>query len=215
MEREIVEKLVGDWSIILYPLFQDERMRLIEKELSKGDFYPRLEDVFLAFRLCPFSKTDVVIIGQDPYHDGSATGVCFGTNGKVQPSLRNILNKLEDEYGESLPKDFDYTLKSWASQGVLMLNTSLTVRKNQPGSHLHLWRWFTDALLKELQLRKADIVFILWGKHAQSFNIWNGWQIKSGHPSPLNTSIKFEGGFNEANKLLKQQNKNKRRNIPG
>lgn len=207
MEREQIEILVGkQWSTILYPLFQDDRMRIIEKELAKGNFYPRIQDVFLAFRMTPLDNVDVMILGMDPYIDSSAIGLSFGSK-KVTPSLRNILHRVEDEFGQSLPDDFDTTLKPWAEQGVLLLNTALTVRAGQSGSHIHLWKWFTEELLKEIQLRKPDIIYILWGKHAQSFNIWNGWQIKSGHPSPLNRTIKFEGGFKEANTLLKQQNK--------
>jgi uracil-DNA glycosylase len=113
----------------------------------------------------------VVILGQDPYHDGSATGLAFANSGdgpRISPSLAWIKKALEHDY-DTLCLDFDYGLTSWAKQGVLLLNTALTVEKGKAGSHTVLWNTFTKELLTSLTSTKDDIIFVLWGKKAQDY----------------------------------------------
>jgi uracil-DNA glycosylase len=150
------------------------------------------EYMFKAFRLTKCDEVRVVVLGMDPYHDGSFNGVAFG-NGKenekikhVSPSLRNILKEVERSYGSS---DIDTSLYSWARQGVLLINTAHTVIRGIPGSHLDLWMDFTNFIISNLN-RKDDIVWLLWGSKAQNYEklITNESHhiLKAGHPSPLN-----------------------------
>lgn len=165
---------------------------------------------FKAFRLTPFDKVKVVIIGQDIYHKGAFNGVAFG-NGfpdnpalKLQPSLRNIIKEVESSYSK---KEVDPSLYSWAKQGVLLMNTSHTVRYGDAGSHIHIWEDFTKHILHALS-KRDDIVWMLWGKYAQDYEDWiqNNTHkiIKSGHPSPLNRSNPFVGSgcFLKCDELL-------------
>ena len=169
--------------------------------------------LFQAFRETPFSKIKVVVVGMDPYHDGSFNGLSFGNGSredfmllKISPSLRNILKEVErTELIKANPN-----LYSWAQQGVLMINTAHTVVQGLPGQHLDLWRPFTELVFKALNTKK-DLIWMLWGKDAQAYEsfVTNPTHqiLKAGHPSPLNRSNPFIGCncFADCNILLKSK----------
>ncbi|MGB3019679.1 MAG: uracil-DNA glycosylase, partial [Microgenomates group bacterium] len=140
-----------------------------EQYLSKI-VYPPAKQVFRAFDLCPFEKTKVVIVGQDPYHGpNQANGLCFAVNDGVglPPSLKNIYKEIKSDLGVSSLESGDLT--RWASQGVLMLNSVLTVLANTPASHKDMgWEQFTDAVIHSLNAKKKHVVYMLWGKYAQA-----------------------------------------------
>ena len=167
--------------------------------------------LFQAFRETSFTDTKVVILGQDPYHDGSFNGLAFGNGAKeeaprkkISPSLRNILKEVERT--EGIPANPN--LYSWAAQGVLLINTAHTVVEGIPGGHLELWRPFTEFVFSALSA-KPDLVWMLWGSKAQAFlpYITNGSQLvlQAGHPSPLNNTHPYAGcnHFKECNVHLK------------
>jgi uracil-DNA glycosylase len=206
---------LGDWGDVLSPFISNPSFDHIRTQLrvekSKTIVYPSDDKIFKAFELCQFKDLKVVILGQDPYHRGEAIGICFGIDkekSKIPPSLRVIVKELQSQYPDIDISKFDYSLYSWAQQGVLLLNTYLTVSKNSPGSHQNMWAWWTADVLKEICLRKCDdVIFILWGKHAQSFSylIPTCNILKSAHPA----AEAYGGGgffgnnhFLEVNKLL-------------
>lgn len=170
-----LKEQLGDW----FPLyervvkanpqsFQDLTTMLKAARTSKT-VYPDSREVFRAFELCQLKDVGLVIIGQDPYHNGAATGLAFGVKSgfTINPSLRVIYKEICNTYGvEALP-DFDYSLESWAKQGVLLMNTTLTVVKGHPNTHEKAWKWFTSGMIAELCYEKDNIVFLLWGKYAQ------------------------------------------------
>ena len=144
----------------------------VETIRSRGaKIYPKRQDTFKAFTLCPLDKVEVVILGQDPYHNGQATGLAFGVAHKpIPPSLRIIHKELCNQFDHHQPIDeFDHTLEHWAKQGVLLLNTALTVEEKSAGAHAWLWDWFTVQVIKLIQERRRHTIFVLWGKHAQKF----------------------------------------------
>jgi len=159
----------------------------------------------------------VVIIGQDPYHDGSAHGLAFSAGRSAKrcpPSLKNIILEVEDDCfdGLNLERASSWSLEGWAEQGVLLLNTALTVEKGRAGSHSKIWEYFTDELLKLLSEEKTGLIYMLWGKHAQSYEHLiddkHNYIIKAGHPSPLNRTNPFRGSkcFSKANQIIENQN---------
>ncbi len=171
------------------------------------------ELTFKAFRLTPYNSVKVVIIGQDPYHtQGVFNGVAFGNGfpndpaGKIQPSLRNIVKELYRSYGDD--SVIDYSLYTWAGQGVLLLNTAHTVVTGDAGSHLDLWFPFTKRVFDVLN-KKDDLIWMLWGKKAQNYSkyIYNNTHtvLTAGHPSPLNRSDPFVGSgiFVKSDEILK------------
>ncbi len=178
-----------------------------EKKLYK--VYPPGNQIFSAFNHTPFDKVKVVIIGQDPYHGpGQANGLCFSVSDAVPspPSLKNIFKEIQTDLGIPVPQGGN--LEPWANQGILLLNATLTVRANHPGSHQKKgWEQFTDAVIKKISEQKKGIVFILWGKYAQSkeelINTDKHFVLKAAHPSPL-AGGKFFGckHFSITNKLL-------------
>ncbi len=143
-------------------------MRFVDHERRTGAVYPSVGDLFAAFHLTPYENVKVVILGQDPYHQpDQANGLCFSVPrdvDKLPPSLRNIHAAMEQD---GFPRPPHGDLTSWAQQGVLLLNTALTVRDSEPNSHALAWREFTDAVLTKLSDRPRPIVFVLWGKSAQ------------------------------------------------
>ncbi len=171
-----IKNQVGDWYPLLEPIVSSDKFKPITSEIKRckqtfTKIYPETTKTFRAFKLCQLADTRVVILGQDPYHDGSATGLAFANTNKgskVSPSLGWIVKALEYEY-DTVCVDFDYDLESWASQGVLLLNTALTVVKGYAGSHTELWRPFTEDLITSLSLHKNNIIFVLWGKKAQEY----------------------------------------------
>ncbi len=143
----------------------------IIKDGSKKTVYPSKQDVFKAFRLCPPDKLRVVILGQDPYHDGSATGLAFANPEsalRLSPSLKQIWHAAESAT-ETIAMDFDQTLESWAKQGVLLLNTALTVEEGKAGSHSKRWEQFTLFMLSYIAEYHPATILLLWGKHAQRY----------------------------------------------
>ena len=172
--------------------------------------YPPARDIFAAFDASPFGNTKVVIIGQDPYHGpGQANGLCFSVNQGVDmpPSLRNIFKEVHDDTGAPLPADGD--LSRWARQGVLLLNSSLTVREHQPNSHANIgWEQLTDAAVRQLSDHRENLVFILWGSYAirkgERIDRSRHLVLTSPHPSPLSAHRGFFGNhhFSKANEYL-------------
>ena len=164
----------NDWDEILAGEFDQEyykRIRyFLKQEYAEQTVYPPMEYIFNALRLTPYSSVKAVILGQDPYHGpGQAHGLCFSVQPgvKVPPSLQNIYKELRSDLGIEPPKDG--TLTKWAKQGVLMLNTTLTVRAGQANSHKNLgWTTFTDHVIEKLNDHKKPIVFLLWGGNARS-----------------------------------------------
>lgn len=159
--------------------------------------YPEYHNTFKAFELCPLDKLKVVIIGQDCYHGpNQAIGLCFGVNitEKVPPSLRNILKELKNDIGKY---NTDIDLYHWATQGVLLLNSALTVEEKKPGTHMKEWKQFTDNVIKEVSLCKSGIVFCLWGNYAKNKaelieNKDEHLILTATHPSPLSAN---KGGW--------------------
>lgn len=180
------------------------------------EVYPAKEDVFKAFNLTPLEGVKVVILGQDPYYSyqGQATGLAFGVPdyANIPPSLKNILKEAEDDWYNGLNLHYDPTLESWAKQGVLLLNTALTVEKNKPGAHTKEWQQFTKTVLEKLQT-KDNIIYVLWGNHAIGFKKFitnpTSFIIESAHPSPLSAYRGFLGSkpFSKINNQLLLINK--------
>lgn len=182
----------------------------VKSEYQKGVVYPPANDIFNAFDFTPLEKVKVVIIGQDPYHEpGQAHGLCFSVKPGVEtpPSLQNIYKELNSDLGCFIPNN-GY-LEKWARQGILLLNNVLTVRAHAANSHKGIgWEEFTDAVIEVLNKQDRPIVFLLWGKPAQtkcqSLNNPNHLILKAPHPSPLSAYRGFFGckHFSMANEFL-------------
>ena len=182
----------------------------MDVEYQTQTVYPKRENIFKAFELTPFSDVKVVIIGQDPYHgENQAHGLCFSVldGVKFPPSLRNIFKELQSDVGKEIPKSGQ--LDCWAKQGVLMLNTVLTVREGQPTSHKNKgWEIFTGKVIEKLNQKTQPIVFLLWGAHAEKIGevVTNPIHKKliSVHPSPLSARRGFFGcrHFSKTNEIL-------------
>lgn len=207
-------KIGNDWDIMLRDEFDRPYFKQLEnfltEERARYEIYPPQEDVFNALRYSSFQDTKVVILGQDPYHEpGQAHGLCFSVNKGVTipPSLVNIYKEIENDLGIKMP-GHGY-LADWAKQGVLLLNTVLTVRRGQANSHKGKgWEIFTDRIVEILNQRQKPMVFILWGANAKSKTelITNKEHmvITGAHPSPLSAWKGFFGGryFSKANRYL-------------
>ena len=208
----------NDWDLVLAEEYTKEYyaglMDFVAEEYENHRVYPPREDVFNALRACAYEDTKVVILGQDPYHqEGQAHGLCFSVNRgvKIPPSLVNIYKELKADIGMEIPGHG--CLSSWASQGVLLLNTVLTVRDSMPNSHKGKgWEVFTDAVIRKLNQRERPMVFILWGANAKAKEALiteNRHLILTGsHPSPLSAHTGFFGGayFSRANRFLELEN---------
>lgn len=185
-------------------------MNFLDNEYKEHVVYPKRDDIFNAFKLCDLDKTKVIILGQDPYHEeNQAMGLAFSvpSNIKIPPSLRNIYKELESDTNELVIKDGDLT--SWAKQGVLLLNTVLTVRKGEANSHKNKgWEIFTNNIIKVLNEDNTPKVFILWGdpsiKKKELITNPNHLVLTSSHPSPLSAYRDFFGSkpFSKTNKFL-------------
>ena len=185
-----------------------------EKALKKT-IYPPGPLIFNAFAQTPFDKVKVVILGQDPYHGpGQAMGLSFSVPDGVPqpPSLQNIFKELHSDIGMPIPKTGNLT--SWAEQGVLLLNASLTVRANEANSHAKIgWTVFTDAVIKKISDEKRGVVFLLWGKFAQEkqalIDTSKHFILKAAHPSPLSAHNGFFGckHFSKTNDILVKEGK--------
>lgn len=206
--------LGNDWDDILASEFESEYYKRIrywlKKEYAEQTIYPPMEDIFNALRYTPYHAVKAVLLGQDPYHGpGQAHGLCFSVQEGVDPppSLRNIFQELESDLGFPPPKNG--TLTKWAEQGVLMLNTTLTVRRGQANSHKNIgWTTFTDAVIRRLNGRETPIVFLLWGGNARSkkplITNPNHLILETVHPSPLSAYGGFFGcrHFSRCNEFL-------------
>lgn len=209
-------KIEEGWKEALSEEFGKEYFKkltdMVRREYSNPGVrcYPPARDIFAAFDASPFYETKVVIIGQDPYHGpGQANGLCFSVNPGIQmpPSLRNIFKEVHEDTGAPIPAGGD--LSRWAIQGVLLLNSSLTVREHQPRSHAGCgWETFTDAAVRAIATRRENIVFILWGSDAIRKGAFidrtRHLVLESVHPSPLSASRGFFGNhhFSRANEYL-------------
>jgi uracil-DNA glycosylase len=194
--------LPDDWLQALAPVLKSEGFaqlsRFVDDERRRAEVYPPEDDVFAALRLTPLSSTKVVMLGQDPYHDkGQAHGLCFSVKPptKPPPSLKNIFKEREADLGLPPPPTGDLT--PWATQGVLLLNTVLTVRAHEPASHKGKgWEQLTDAVIAAVSARAMPAVFCLWGAHAQKkkglVDETRHAVVTGAHPSPL-SAAKFFG----------------------
>ena len=203
------------------PYFKD-LLEKVEEEYTLHICFPPKELIFNAFNSCAFDDVKVVILGQDPYHgEGEANGLAFSVNDgiKIPPSLRNIYREINAEY-ESIFEPIEQTsgnLERWAKQGVLLLNATLTVRKDTPNSHKHLhWQQFTDAVIQTISNKKENIVFLLWGSFAQKkanlIDTTKHYVLISGHPSPMSANQgKWFGNqhFSRTNEILESVGKDK------
>ena len=206
--------LKNDWHDLLSSEFNQDYYQKLRKflvqEYKTQTIYPDMYDIFNALHYTSYHEVKVVILGQDPYHGpNQAHGLSFSVKPGVPapPSLQNIFKELQNDLGCSIPNN-GY-LKKWADQGVLLLNTSLTVRASQANSHAQIgWQQFTDKVIFHLNQRQDPVVFILWGKNAQAKqNIISNPQhyiLKSVHPSPLSAYGGFFGSkpFSKANSFL-------------
>lgn len=193
----------------------DNLTEVVRRDYACGRVYPPASRIFAAFDASPFEDTKVVIIGQDPYHGpGQANGLAFSVNPGVPfpPSLRNILSEVASDTGASVPDNGDLT--RWAEQGVLLLNTALTVCDGRPKSHSGIgWERLTDAAVKALAERCDSIVFILWGVDAirkrDMIDESRHLVLTSPHPSPLSAHRGFFGNhhFTQANRYLAEHGK--------
>ena len=211
-------------------IISEKWKKILHSEFSKGYFkslnnflieeyknytvYPKKEHIFAAINKTEFEKVKIVIIGQDPYHGkNQANGIAFSVNDNITnpPSLKNILKELADD----LNKDTKHVnLVDWANQGVLLLNSILTVRESFPGSHKNKgWEIFTDFVIESLVNERKNLIFIIWGAQAKkkikSINLSNHYILESPHPSPLSSYRGFFGckHFSKANKILRNLNK--------
>lgn len=211
-------KINNDWDLILKDEFEKEYFKNLESFLDKAykekNIYPSKSDIFKALELSSFTGTKVVILGQDPYYNpGQAQGLSFSVNDgvKLPPSLRNIYKELETDL--AIPPAVSGSLIFWARQGVLLLNSTLTVEEKKPNSHKNIgWQIFTDRIISELDKREKPLVFILRGNFAKSKKslIKNPRHliIESAHPSPLSAKRGFFGSkpFSKTNQFLKENN---------
>lgn len=209
-------RIGNDWDAVLADEFKkDYYLKLrefLKREYATKTVYPDMYSIFNALKLTPLSKVRAVILGQDPYHEpGQAMGLCFsvGDSTRLPPSLVNIYKELESDLG--LPPSKSGDLSCWARQGVLLLNTVLTVRKGEANSHRRMgWEQLTDRIISCVNEKKEPVVFILWGREARSKKslITSGRHlvIESAHPSPLSAYYGFFGSrpFSRANSFLEE-----------
>ncbi len=189
-----------------------ELYQFIKEEYSKETVYPPADDIFNAFHFTPLSKVKILLLGQDPYHNvNQAHGLSFSVSAtqKIPPSLQNIYKELQDDLGCKIPNN-GY-LKKWADQGVLLLNTVLTVRAHQANSHQGKgWEQFTDAIIEAVNAQDRPIVYLFWGRPAQRkipmLNNPKHLVLKAAHPSPLSAYNGFFGcrHFSQANAFLEE-----------
>jgi len=217
--QKIDPKIDVSWKNVLIdefnmPYFMTLKQFLVD-EKKQHIIYPPGTRIFAAFDMTPFDSVKVVILGQDPYHGkGQAHGLCFSVPPRITPppSLINIFKEIRDDLGIAIPDHGN--LQAWAEQGVLLLNATLTVRANQPGSHQNKgWEIFTDTVIRKLSEEKTGLVFLLWGKFAQAkeylIDTSKHYTLKAAHPSPYSANAGFFGcrHFSKTNEILKKQGK--------
>ena len=203
-------RISESWKKVLEKEFQTDYFNNISlktrEEYSKFVCYPPGSKLFRAFDECSFNKLKVVIIGQDPYHgENQANGLCFSVDDGVEkpPSLKNIFKELNTSFTKNERTNSD--LSDWSNQGVLLLNSILSVRRKFPGSHRHIgWEEFTENVIKIISKEKMNLVFMLWGNYAKNKEKFihdnNHLVLKSGHPSPLSANKGFWFGNNHFKK---------------
>ena len=204
----------NDWDEVLSSVWNSpgykKFMSIIDKKYSETTCFPEYNDIFNALKLTPYSKVKVVILGQDPYHGtGEAHGLSFSVKDDIKkpPSLKNIFKELHDDLGYPEPKSGN--LEKWAKEGVLLLNSVLTVEKDKAASHKDLgWEILTDHIIKLLNMKETPIVFILWGNFAKKKKVYitnkKHLIIESPHPSPFSAYTGFFGSkpFSKTNNFL-------------
>lgn len=208
-------KIEDSWKEILLSELNSTYMQNLSKFLREQimlgkTIYPPGNQIFNAFNKTPFPKVKVVILGQDPYHgESQAHGLSFSVKESIKkpPSLQNIFKELQDDINIKIPSNGN--LEKWANQGVLLLNSCLTVEKGKPGSHKNKgWEIFTDYILKQINSKKSNVVFILWGKYARDKKSFiddsKHCIIESAHPSPYSAHNGFFGSkpFSKTNRYL-------------
>jgi uracil-DNA glycosylase len=209
------------WKEVLQEEFSkpyfEQLVLFVKREYSENICYPKGQQIFSAFNHCPLPEVKVVIIGQDPYHgEGQANGLCFSVHDGIPhpPSLVNIFRELNTDLG--VPYPLSGNLERWASQGVLLLNATLTVRANSAGSHQKQgWETFTDAVIRAVSAHCNHVVFMLWGGYAKEkaklIDPAKHCILTAGHPSPLSANRGYWFGnkhFSQANAYLKANGKN-------
>ena len=208
----------NDWDEVLSSVWNSpgykKFMSIIDKKYSETTCFPEYNDIFNALKLTPYSKVKVVILGQDPYHGtGEAHGLSFSVKDDIKkpPSLKNIFKELHDDLGYPEPKSGN--LEKWAKEGVLLLNSVLTVEKDKAASHKDLgWEILTDHIIKLLNMKETPIVFILWGNFAKKKKVYitnkKHLIIESPHPSPFSAYTGFFGSnpFSKTNNFLIKNN---------
>jgi len=208
-----------EWYNVLHQEIQKKYFlkltHFINKEYKNNIIYPEKQNIFNAFNLCSFKNIKVVILGQDPYHQiEQANGLAFSVkkNIKIPPSLKNIFKELSEDIKYNTPKKGD--LSNWAKQGVLLLNSVLTVREKEAGSHKNKgWEIFTNNIISTISKEKKGIIFMLWGNYAKEKTSFiddsKHYILTAAHPSPLSAYNGFFGckHFSKTNLILKQQNK--------
>ena len=208
----------NDWDEVLSSVWNSpgykKFMSIIDKKYSETTCFPEYNDIFNALKLTPYSKVKVVILGQDPYHGtGEAHGLSFSVKDDIKkpPSLKNIFKELHDDLGYPEPKSGN--LEKWAKEGVLLLNSVLTVEKDKAASHKDLgWEILTDHIIKLLNMKETPIVFILWGNFAKKKKIYitnkKHLIIESPHPSPFSACTGFfvSKPFSKTNNFLIKNN---------
>ncbi len=213
--------LLNDWGEILKEEFEKdyfvELSAFLDEEYKSKKIYPPRDEIFSALELSSFDDTKVVILGQDPYHgEGQAHGLCFSVKPGIEspPSLKNMFKELYDDLGVTQPNHG--CLLKWAKQGILMLNTSLTVEESKPNSHSKKgWTIFTDKIIEKLNNREKPVIFILWGNNARDkLALITGKQhyvLSAAHPSPLSASRGFFGcrHFSKINNILEKTGQQK------
>ena len=216
--QAIHPQIEESWKIILKDEFQKEYFAELKTFLTAEkkiySIYPKGGDTFSAFNLCSFNSTKVVVIGQDPYHgSGQAHGLSFSVPKGIKPppSLKNIFKELHTDLNFEIPNHGDLT--TWAQQGVLLLNATLTVRAKQAASHQKKgWEQFTNRVIKEISDKKEGVVFLLWGRFAQDKEVLidstKHHILTAPHPSPFSAHSGFFGckHFSKTNYLLLRQN---------
>jgi uracil-DNA glycosylase len=208
-------KIDESWKKVLEEEFAKDYWQnltsFVREQYKTTKVYPKGQDIFRAFNLCPFDKVKVVIVGQDPYHGvNQANGLCFAVSEGITlpPSLKNIYKEIEQDLGVTPSSSGD--LSRWASQGVLLLNSVLTVAAGRPASHAGRgWEEFTDAVIQALNNNSENIVYMLWGKYAQNkgavIDQSNNLVLKSAHPSPYSATMFFNNHhFSRCNKYLEE-----------
>lgn len=210
-------RLEDSWKDLLKEEFEKEYFQnlreFIREEYKSKSIFPQAKFIFRALDLCPVGKVKVVILGQDPYHGpGQAHGLCFSVPKGIAfpPSLSNIFLELHGDLG--IPRPLSGDLSRWANQGVLLLNSCLTVEAGKPASHSNKgWETFTQAIVEKLSLTRSQLVYLLWGSFAQKkgavLSHQNNCILTSPHPSPLSAYRGFLGNkhFSKANSYLTSQ----------